>query len=88
MINLFETPPAQDPQRITAIKQWVTDLLRLPATTTVVVMELRCAEPDCPPVETVIALLDTGKPTRQYKLHKAINDVTASDVVALLQNPD
>jgi hypothetical protein len=40
----------------------------------VMVTELRCSEPGCPPIETVIAILSKGA-NRQHKLHKRIEEV-------------
>jgi hypothetical protein len=48
--------------------------------TAILVTELHCTEPGCPPLETVIAVMDVpGKP-RQFKVHKAIADLTLADV--------
>lgn len=46
----------------------------------VVVNELQCREPDCPPIETVVALLRSGAEPRQVKVHKPAVDVTEEDV--------
>ena len=81
--NLFDSQPKYDSNRIAAIKGWAADVFRLQDSATVFVTELRCSEPGCPPLETVIAVLDTpGKP-RQHKIPKAIADVTFADVLAL-----
>ncbi|MEO1058336.1 MAG: hypothetical protein AAFY28_15620 [Actinomycetota bacterium] len=53
------------------------------ADTTVLVTELECSEPGCPPVETVIALL-TADENVQYKIHKPLAEVDATDVQAVL----
>ncbi|WP_051215278.1 hypothetical protein [Granulicoccus phenolivorans] len=49
----------------------------------VLVTELACSEPGCPPVETVIALMYPGNP-HQFKLPKAVREVTADDVRQVL----
>lgn len=46
----------------------------------VVVSELQCTEPGCPPIETVLALLRPDRNYRQVKIHKALLDVVESDV--------
>lgn len=43
------------------------------------VTELRCSEPGCPLLETVIAILSESG-NRQYKLHKPIAEVGEDDV--------
>ena len=44
------------------------------------VSELRCSEPGCPPLETMIAVLDGPGRRRQFKFHKPIADVTQDDI--------
>jgi hypothetical protein len=48
----------------------------------VVVNELECSEPGCPPIETVVALLRQGAAARQVKVHKPLADVTDDDLRA------
>jgi hypothetical protein len=84
-LDLFGSRSKGDPGRIAAIKEWAIEVFRLPADASVLVTELRCSEPGCPPLETVIALLDTpGKP-RQFKIHKACADVSFADVLQVAQ---
>jgi hypothetical protein len=66
------------------VKQWVRELLVDGDAVTVMVGELECAEPGCPPRETVIALLREGGRSEQRKLHRALLEVTRSDVERLL----
>ncbi|NDJ34100.1 MAG: hypothetical protein GYB64_05495 [Chloroflexi bacterium] len=82
-MNLLNPRPTHDPQQIAAIKQWVGATFGLDDQTTILVTELRCSEPGCPPLETVIALLQANSPAQQYKLSKAIPDITAADIAAL-----
>jgi hypothetical protein len=72
--------------RASTIKGWVRDHLSLDDTTTVVVSELTCAETDCPPIETVIAVMDTDG-TRKVTIHKPLAEITGDDVAAAL-HPD
>ena len=51
------------------------------------VTELKCLEEGCPPVETVIAILDAPGSTRQYKVHKPVMDIEYEDVVSLAKKP-
>jgi len=72
-----------DPMRATAIrqlKQLARELFEAAEDDAIVVNELKCTEPGCPPVETVIALLRAGQPPRQVKVHKAVVDVTDADL--------
>lgn len=83
MIDFFGSRPQPDQAASARIKGWVAQHLALPGEVTVMVTELRCSEPGCPPLETVIALLQAGQPTRQHKIHKGIADVTERDIAAL-----
>lgn len=44
------------------------------------VTELACAEPGCPPRETVILVMWSGEPAWKLRVHKAVIDVTDDDV--------
>ncbi|MEO0973904.1 MAG: hypothetical protein AAFX85_12495 [Pseudomonadota bacterium] len=63
-----------------AIKSALRAVLDANDDTTVTVTELTCLEEGCAPVETVIALLRSGNPPQQHKLHKAASDVNAEDL--------
>lgn len=82
-MNLFGTlRPGAD--RIREIKAWVEEEFQLNEDCTLMVSELRCAEPGCPPLETVIAILH-GAERRQFKLHKSAAEVTRRDIHRLRQ---
>lgn len=49
----------------------------------ILVTELACTEPGCPPTETVIALMHPGSP-QQFKIHKPLARVAEEDVVRVL----
>jgi len=76
-----------DPARSTAVKGWVRDELGLDESVTIVVTELTCTEPGCPPRETVIALLAPGS-QRKFTLHQPLDELTRDQVVAALVTID
>ena len=55
----------------------------LPDDMVVMVTELRCAEDDCPDVETVIAVLGEPGQSRKHKLLMPMIEVTKMDVMYL-----
>jgi hypothetical protein len=65
---------------IRRLKELARALLDATEDDAVVVNELQCQEPGCPPVETVIALLVAGREPRQLKVHKPAVDVTEEDL--------
>jgi hypothetical protein len=74
--------PRTDASAAARVKGWVAATLPPDDTRTVLVTELVCGEPGCPPVETVIALF--GDDERRWRLHKPMAVVTEDDVRATL----
>lgn len=80
--------PRHDERRsaaIRALKATARTLFEATDDDAVVVNELSCAEPGCPPVETVVALLRAGCDPRQVKVHKLAVEVTEHDLRAAIQ---
>lgn len=69
--------------RSARIKEWVRREFGLSGDMPVTVMELRCSEEGCPPVETVIGILDWSEGARRYKVHKRMAEVGYEDVARL-----
>jgi hypothetical protein len=65
------------------IKEWAREIFVLGDEVTVLVSELTCREPGCPPVETVIALLRGRDDATKYTIHRPAAEVTREDVAAL-----
>jgi hypothetical protein len=86
MFKTSSTPSpadARQAEHIGQVKTWVRELLALSPDTTVMVTELRCSEPGCPPKETVIAVLRGPGDTRQRKAPRAVSELTRDDVAKL-----
>lgn len=49
----------------------------------VMVTQIECGQPGCPPLETVIALMREGRAPVKFKIYKALADVTETDVKRL-----
>lgn len=49
----------------------------------VAVAELRCPEPGCPPVETVVSARDVIGFTSSWRIPKPVAEVTEEDIAAL-----
>jgi hypothetical protein len=82
-LDLFGSSRQADPKRVAEVKEWVAEVFRLGADVSVLVTELRCTEPGCPPLETVVAILNWPGQPRQYKIHKPLTEVTRQDVTRL-----
>ena len=62
------------------IKGALKEALSLPVSATISITELACFEEGCPPVETVVALLQAGSRPLQHKFHKPAGEFKASDL--------
>lgn len=68
------------------VKEWTRQALNLDENTIVMVSELQCHEEGCPPIETVIAVMETGKEKKMFKIHKAIDELTENEVDEVIKN--
>ncbi len=82
-LDLFEPRPPSQAEKIAEVRQWAAEVFRLPPGIAVLVLELRCTEPGCPPLETVIGLVNTPGAPRLYKLPRPLAEVTFADVLRL-----
>lgn len=82
-MDLLSSKRKPAPERIAAVKVWVGELFGLSDSATVVVTELACREPGCPPLETVIAVLDGAGGQWKRSLHKGVSEVTREDIAAI-----
>lgn len=51
----------------------------------VLVQELNCLEPNCPPKETMIAIFSDGKKPVQFRIHRGLSDIELDDLNALFE---
>lgn len=65
---------------ISRVKQFVRDRFRLVEEDVVMVNELECALPGCPPLETVIAFWTEDGQRRHYKIFKPVAEVVEDDL--------
>lgn len=84
VINLDDETPRSAASAIAALKRWVRDTLVLTDDETVMVTELTCREPGCPPIETVVAVLRGPGHTWQYKVHAPVVAWTDADRARLI----
>ncbi len=46
----------------------------------VLVQEMNCLEPDCPPKETLIAIFTEGQAPLHFRIHKGLAEITDDDL--------
>jgi hypothetical protein len=76
----FGRSPARQGPKVREVKEWVREAAGAPEDATIMVSELSCSEPGCPPYEVVMAVLRAGQPPVQRKLHKRLAELSRQDV--------
>ena len=66
--------------RAGSVKTWVIEGLGLNDSDLVTVAELKCHEPDCPPIETLISVHSIDGNRRDWRMYKPISEITQSDI--------
>ena len=61
------------------VKEWTRERFQLPADAAILVSEIACTNPGCPPLETVVAFWTDGE-RRQFKLFKPVGEVAPDDL--------
>jgi hypothetical protein len=78
-IGALKTDAAHD-AAIERVQAWTRERFGLPEQATVMVTELACRRPGCPPLETVIAFWEADNQRRHFKVFKPTVDVVANDL--------
>lgn len=65
------------------LKALISERLKLTETTTLSIGELRCHEPGCAPVETVITVRFDDASVKNWKIEKPVQDIISSDLEKL-----
>ncbi|MEO1592544.1 MAG: hypothetical protein AAFU71_14820 [Cyanobacteria bacterium J06632_22] len=82
-MSLFGAPtPKVSAAQLQQLKVWVYESLALSPEVSVSISQLRCTEPGCSPIETVIAVMT--QPPETYKIHAPASDLTQQDVARAL----
>lgn len=83
-MNTFVNPLAPRTNRLQAksaeIKAWVRQVLDLPENTPVSVVELACRDEGCPDIETVIGIMEPGKPIRTVRVHLPMAEIGSEEI--------
>ncbi len=85
MIGPFGAGPKSDAKSKSRVKEWFREFFEIGEEASLMVTEFQCAEPGCPPVGTVIAVLAENDGNRQYKIHKPASEIVEEDVHKLIE---
>jgi len=72
-----------DPDHLEAVERltaWTRERFKLPDDAPILVAEVTCALPGCPPLETVIAFWTGNDQRHQLKIFKRIAEVVSDDL--------
>lgn len=73
----------QDAQQLSAlerVKTWARESLGLDADDTILIAEMACGRPDCPPLETVVTFWIAGADRHVFKVFKPVAEVAFDDL--------
>ncbi len=79
MLGSIRRSPAQQ-RALQQVEAWTRERFGLTDDAVVMVSEIQCALPGCPPLETVIAFWTAPDARHHCKVFKAVQDVLAEDL--------
>jgi hypothetical protein len=84
---LTAPPDSAQLDAIVSIQHWTRQRFKLEDTAAVLVSEVACRVPGCPPLETVVAFWTLDDSRHQFRLLKPLLDVRYDDVGWLFGTP-
>jgi nitrate reductase delta subunit len=79
---MFESS-GKDPDHLQAlerVKAWTRERFALSPEAAILVAELACPVPGCPPIETVVVFWTVAETRYRFKLFKPVKDVACDDL--------
>ena len=86
LLGMFDNT-SPDPEALACVKALFVATFGLGEDTLVSVSELRCHEPGCPPIETVITARGSDGNVRDWRVHKPMAEIGEADVFQLKNRP-
>jgi hypothetical protein len=62
------------------VREWTRERFKLADTAAILVTEIACGLPGCPPLETVVAFWTEEGKRHQFKIFKLVREVTIDDL--------
>lgn len=79
MLTLVKNKPSQR-EALRRVKDWTRARFGLGEDATIMVTEIACAVPGCPPVDTVVAFWTEGDRRHHFKVFKPAAEVVEDDL--------
>ena len=67
-------------QALDRVKEWTRSRFRLPEDAAILVTEVACGLPGCPPLETVVAFWTDADTRHHFKVFKPVAEVASDDL--------
>lgn len=65
---------------IDRVESWTRHRFDLAVDAVVMVADVRCQVPGCPPIETIVAFWKSGGPRYRFKVFKSVSEVSEEDI--------
>jgi G3E family GTPase len=75
------------PLRLDQIRYWMRQNFGFQSEVPIVIKEVPCMKPTCPPIETAIMAIVKDEPPRMFKIQRPIDEITFDHVYDLMENP-
>ena len=82
MVGMFDNKKT-NPEIIRNLKNVFTEKISVSEDSTISVAELRCHEPNCPPVETVFTVRKSDGSIQDWRISKSASEIQIKDVEIL-----
>ena len=82
MVGMFDKK-VTNPEIIRKLKVDFAENFQLPESAMISIAELRCHEPGCPPVETVITARFKDGKTKDWRISKSASEINHIDITML-----
>jgi G3E family GTPase len=81
--SLYEISPL----RLEQIRYWLRQNFAYPPDIPIVIKEVPCGKPGCPPIETAIIVILRNEPPQLFKVQHQIDEITFDHIYDLMENP-
>jgi hypothetical protein len=87
MLFGHERPDADGLAQVESIRGWTRQRFKLAPELAILVSEMACSLPGCPPLETLVAFWTADERRHQFKLYKPMAEVIYDDIGWLMGTP-
>jgi nitrate reductase delta subunit len=78
-LGLLRKGPEHD-EALAQVREWTRERFKLVETAAILVAEIACGLPGCPPLETVVAFWTEDARRHQFKVFKPVREVQRDDL--------